>query len=82
MSTEFNRYRCLYLGHLLHYAPVPLPDGRFRARVVITALEGDYTIAQRFLDLTEHGSEAEAVSQAKAEGRNWVDAQVSMARSH
>jgi hypothetical protein len=82
MSTEFNRYRCLYLGHLLHYAPVPLPDGRFRARVVITALEGDYTIAQRFLDLEEFGSEADAVACARAEGRSWVDTQVSMARSH
>ena len=82
MSTQFNRYRSLYLGHLLHYAPVPLPDSRFRARVVITALEGDYTIAQRFLDLTEFGSEAEAVAHAKSEGMAWVNAQVSMARSH
>ena len=82
MSTQFNRYRCLYLGHLLHYAPVPLPGGCFRARVVITALEGGYTIAQRFLDLAEFGSEAEAVANARAEGMRWVDGQVSMARSH
>ena len=81
MSTEFNRYRSLYLGHLLHYAPVPLPDGRFRARAAITALEGDYSIAQRFLDLAEFGSEADAVAHARAEAMAWVDTQVSMARS-
>ena len=43
---------------------------------------GGYTIAQRFLDLAEFGSEAEAVANARAEGMRWVDGQVSMARSH
>ena len=81
MSSPFARHRILYSGHLLHFEPARLPGHRFRARVTITALEGDYTIAQRFFDFEEFDSEEEAVEYGRSEGMAWVDLQVAATRS-
>jgi hypothetical protein len=75
VTTDFNRHRLLYKGHLLSCVPARLPDGRFRARVTITAMSADVTIAQRFMDLNEHATEEAAVEQARRTGIAWVDEQ-------
>jgi hypothetical protein len=78
---DFARHRCVYMGHLLSHAPVRMPDGRHRARVVITALEADCTIGQRFLDLDVLDLEAEAAEQGLKAGKAWVEEQMALARS-
>jgi hypothetical protein len=72
-GAEFGRHRCLYKNHLLSFAPVPLDSGRAQARVAITALGGQATCAQRFIDLEAFDTEAEAADQARAAGIAWVD---------
>jgi len=81
VTSDFNRYRTLYQGHLLYSGPVQLPDGRFRARVTITALSSDCTIGQRFLDLAEHDTEDAAAEQARRAGMAWVDEQATVRAS-
>ena len=72
-GAEFGRYRCVYKNHLLSFAPVPLDSGRLQARVAITALGGQVTCAQRFIDLEAFDSEAQAADEARAAGMAWVD---------
>ena len=81
MTSDFNRHRLLYNGHLLSCVPARLPDGRFRARVTITAMSSDVTIAQRFIDLAEHDSEEAAAEQARLAGIAWVDEQATVRAS-
>jgi hypothetical protein len=81
MTSDFNRHRLLYQRHLLSHGPVRLPDGRYRARVTITALSSDCTIAQRFLDLGFHDDEDAAAEEARRAGMAWVDEQATMRSS-
>jgi hypothetical protein len=65
--------RVLYKGYLLSATPMPGDDGRFQARVSITAMSGERTRAQRFLDLEYFDTEADASAHALQAGRQWVD---------
>jgi hypothetical protein len=65
--------RTFYRGYLLSSRPMALEDGRFQARVAITALASDKTLAQRFLDLDVFDSRDEAVQQAIRSGMEWID---------
>jgi hypothetical protein len=75
VTAAFSRYRTVYKGHLLSYEPALLDNGRLQARIAITALGGQPTIAQRFIDLHEFDTEAEAIECAKRAGMDWVDSQ-------
>ena len=64
----------LYKGFLLSPAPMQEADGRFQPRIGVTAMGGDRTRAQRFLDLPlSFDTEAEAVARAIEVGKRWVD---------
>ena len=58
---------------LLTCSALATEDGRFQARVVITALGGMRTRSQRFLDLGCLPTEAEALAHALESGVAWVD---------
>ena len=60
---------------MLTLAAYPGDDGRFQARVVVTALGGVRTRSQRFLDLDWFDSPAEAVAFARMEGLAWIGTQ-------
>ncbi len=66
-------YRSFYRDHMLTCRPQPQDDGRYQARVAISALGGLKTRAQRFLDLAVFESHDEAVEHARAAGMDWVD---------
>ena len=68
------KQRCLYKGYYLTASSTRTDCGRYQARVAITALGGDKTRSQRFLDLDHFPTEAEADEHAIAAGRNWIDA--------
>ena len=63
----------LYNGYLLSCHPRTIDDGRYQARLGITAFAGDKTRGQRFLDLEVFTTENEAAAHAKAVGMQWVD---------
>ena len=66
-------YRSFYRDHMLTCRPQPQDDGRFQARVAISALGGLKTRAQRFLDLAVFDSHDEAVAHARTAGMEWID---------
>ena len=66
-------HRSFYKDHLLSCNPLALDDGRFQARVAITALGGGRTRSQRFLDLENFPSFDEAVARALQAAMEWVD---------
>ena len=66
--------RTFYRGYMLSSNPMALDNGRFQARVAITALASDKTLSQRFLDLDVFASRDEAVQQAICSGMEWIDA--------
>jgi hypothetical protein len=68
--------RSFYRDHLLSCAPLPLPDGRYQARVSITSLGGDQTRSQRFIDLEACATEAAAIDRARTSGMDWIDVNV------
>lgn len=65
--------RAFYREYLLSCQPMLLDDGRYQARIVITALGGTRTRAQRFLDLELFETEEEAVERARHAGMEWID---------
>lgn len=65
--------RHMYKGYLLSCAPMQVEDGRYQARVAITAMGGEKTRAQRFLDLEYFATEREAADHSKQAGMKWVD---------
>ena len=65
--------RHMYKGYLLSCAPMQVEDGRYQARVAITAMGGGKTRAQRFLDLEYFATEREAAVRSKQAGMKWVD---------
>ncbi len=67
--------RCLYKDYYLTAGSIRTDSGRYQARVAITALAGEKTRSQRFLDLDEFATEAEAETRAIAGGKDWIDAQ-------
>lgn len=67
------RPRTFYRDHLLGCQPLRLDDGRFQARVVITAMGGSKTRSQRFLDLDIFDSEEAAIERAHQAGVQWID---------
>lgn len=73
---EKPNYRSFYRDHLLHCEPQGQDDGRFQARVAISALGGMRTRAQRFLDLAVCDSHDAAVEHARLAGMEWVDKNV------
>jgi hypothetical protein len=76
METMRPDYRTFYRDHMLTCRPFATEDGRFQARVVISALGGLKTQAQRFLDLDTFDSHDEAVAAARYAGIQWVDKDV------
>lgn len=66
-------YRSFYREHMLHCRPQQQDDGRFQARVAISALGGLKTQAQRFLDLASFDTHDEAVEHARRAGMEWID---------
>jgi len=73
---EKPNYRTFYRDHLLTCRPQLQDDGRFQARVAISAMGGLKTQAQRFLDLAVFDSHDEAVEQARQAGMEWIDKNV------
>jgi len=67
------RPRIFYRDHLLGCRPLQMDDGRFQARVVITAMGGSKTRSQRFLDLDIFDSEEAAIERAHQAGIEWID---------
>ncbi len=65
--------RCLYKGYHLTSNATRIDDGRYQARVAITALAGDKTRSQRFLDLDDFATEFEADERGIAAGKDWID---------
>ena len=74
--------RVLYKGYLLSPAPMPGDDGRYQARAGITAIGGERTRAQRFLDLEYFATESEASARAIEAAKQWVDDNGDDAPSH
>lgn len=70
--------RCLYKGYYLTSGSIRTDSGRYQARVAITALAGEKTRSQRFLDLDEYPTEAEANERAIAGGKDWIDVQAQL----
>ena len=66
-------YRSFYRDYMLTCRPQPQEDGRFQARVAISAMGGLKTRAQRFIDLAVFDSHDEAVECALTAGREWID---------
>ena len=79
---EKSTYRSFYRDHMLHCEPQTQDDGRFQARVAISALGGMKTRAQRFLDLAVFKSHDEAVEHARLAGMEWVDNNVRSISRH
>jgi hypothetical protein len=71
MRTQAHRF--LHKDFVLSCAPTPIEGGRFQAHVAITYLGGERTRSQRFIDLAEFDTEAEAVEHARQAGIEWVD---------
>ncbi|MET0349081.1 MAG: hypothetical protein ABW067_04765 [Rhizobacter sp.] len=67
--------RIFHEGYMLTLAAYPGEDGRFQARVVVTALGGIRTRSQRFLDLDWFDTAAIAVEHARVEGLAWIRSQ-------
>ena len=76
MDTNRPDYRTFYRDHMLTCRPFATEDGRFQARVVISALGGLKTQAQRFIDLETFDTHDEAVAAARDAGMQWVDKDV------
>jgi hypothetical protein len=70
---ENRDYRSFYRQHMLTCRPQAQDDGRYQARVAITAIDGTKTRTQRFLDLDTFDSHDEAVESARLAGMEWVD---------
>lgn len=64
--------RHVFEDYLLSCTALSTPDGSFQSRVAITALGGQRTRAQRFLDLECFATEAEALDHARQAGMDWV----------
>jgi hypothetical protein len=67
-----DHYRSFFGDYMLSCRPLPLDDGSFQARVVITSLGGAKTRSQRFLDLEIFASHDEAVEHARRAGVDWI----------
>jgi len=65
---EKPNFRSFYRDHMLTCRPQAQDDGRFQARVAISAVGGIKTQTQRFLDLTCFDSHDEAVEHARLAG--------------
>ena len=72
MTTQ----RCLYRGYYLAPVTIEVDNGRFQARVAVIALDGVRTRSQRFVDLQEFATKAEADAYAIEGGKGWVDSQL------
>ena len=81
-SMQKSNYRSFYRDHTLHCEPQNQEDGRFQARVAISALGGMKTRAQRFLDLSVLDSHDAAVEHARLAGMEWVDKNVRSIAGH
>jgi hypothetical protein len=64
--------RSFFGDYMLSCRPLPLDDGTFQARVVITSLGGAKTRSQRFLDLEIFASHDDAVEHARRAGIDWI----------
>ena len=73
-KTTAVETRTFYCGYMLSCEPMPLDDGRFEARVVVTSLSEDKTRSQRFLDLETFASKEAAIERARCVGMEWIDA--------
>lgn len=73
---EQANYRSFYRDYMLTCRPQVQDDGRFQARVAISAVGGMKTQTQRFLDLACFDSHDAAVEHARLAGMEWVDKNV------
>jgi len=81
-SMNESDYRSFYRDHLLTCRPQAQDDGRFQARVAISALGGLKTQTQRFLDLAMFDSHDAAVEHARLAGMEWIDENVPSVANH
>lgn len=58
-DAEMAMQCCLYKGYYLTAGSIRSDNGRYQARVAVTALAGEKTRSQRFLDLDQFATEAE-----------------------
>ena len=68
--------RCFYKGYYLSAVSTESDHARYRARVVIMALDGERTRSQRFVDLDCFDTKMEADRLAIEGGKAWVDTQI------
>ncbi len=64
--------RHVFEDYLLSCTALPIAGGGYQSRVAITALGGQRTRAQRFLDLECFDNEVEALEHARQAGMDWV----------
>jgi hypothetical protein len=67
-----DAYRFFFGDYMLGCRPLPLEDGSFQSRVVITSLGGAKTRSQRFLDLEVFDDHDQAVEHARRCGVDWI----------
>jgi hypothetical protein len=73
LSEEVVNSRRIYKGYTFTDVSTPTGEGRYRARVVIVALDGENIRSQRFLDLEIFQTEAEARDRTETAAISWID---------
>jgi hypothetical protein len=63
----------IYKGYTFSDISTPTDDGRYRARAVIVALDGENIRSQRFFDLETFRTEAEAHERTEGAAMAWID---------
>jgi len=66
--------RGIYKGYTFAGVSTPTENGKYRARVVIIAVDGSSTRSQRFVDFEICRTEAEANERAMKGAMAWIDA--------
>ena len=67
------KQRSVYKGFQVTVLVTQTPSDRFDAQIAIVAIEGARMRWQRFLDLSDLDSEAEAGRLAMAAAKDWID---------
>jgi len=75
------KQRCVYKGFQITILVTQTPGDRFDVQIAIVAMAGARMRWQRFLDLSNLGSELEAEQLGMAAARDWIDDQAQRERS-
>jgi hypothetical protein len=68
------KWKTPYKGYLIASLTTCNELGRYESRVAIIGVAGDRARSQRFLDLEEYPSEAQADDRALEAAKDWIDA--------